>query len=139
MPLLRYRETLHFEEADLQPLEDLLHKLIAGISKALFEIAQFAPERLDIYRAPGQPTPRPNPSLNLARSGEQVNSDDDRLFRNNTTGRPWPRPGLNASRRKPTLDGSSQPSESQLSGFVPNSRYRPQAAASHLQKQTFNV
>ena len=57
LPLLRYSETLHLEETDLRPLEKLLHRLIAGISKALFEIAQFTPDRLNVYKAPGQPPP----------------------------------------------------------------------------------
>jgi hypothetical protein len=52
MPMLQYSETLHLAESDLRPLEKLLHRLIALVSKALFEIAQYAPERLSVYKAP---------------------------------------------------------------------------------------
>jgi len=52
LPLLQYVESLYLEPAQCRSLEALLHKLINGISKALFSLAQSHPERLNIYKQP---------------------------------------------------------------------------------------
>jgi hypothetical protein len=51
-PLFNFKETLHLEEDELQPLEKLLHKLIYGISTTIFQIAQTNPTKLEIYKSP---------------------------------------------------------------------------------------
>ena len=58
MPMLQYSETLHLLESDMRPLERLLRMLLAQIAKALFDIAQSAPERLSVYKTPVQPARR---------------------------------------------------------------------------------
>ena len=52
MPHLQFNESLYLEREDLRPLEDLLRKLLAKTSKAIFILAQKAPDRLNVYRAP---------------------------------------------------------------------------------------
>jgi hypothetical protein len=52
VPCFQFNESLHLEQSDLRPLEDFLRKLVAATSKALFMLAQTAPERLNIYKAP---------------------------------------------------------------------------------------
>lgn len=56
LPLLQYAESLYIEAAQCRPLEALLHKLMAGISKALFALAQVEPERLNLYKQPNAPS-----------------------------------------------------------------------------------
>ena len=56
VPLLQYNEMLHLEETDLRPLEELLRMLTTKITKALFDIAQVAPDRLNVYKSPEQPS-----------------------------------------------------------------------------------
>jgi hypothetical protein len=51
VPYFQFNESLHLEQSDLRPLEDFLRKLVAATSKALFVLAQTAPERLNIYKA----------------------------------------------------------------------------------------
>jgi len=52
LPLLQFTESLYIEAAQCRPLETLLRKLIAGIGKALFALAQAEPERLNLYKQP---------------------------------------------------------------------------------------
>lgn len=52
LPLLQYVESLHIEPAQCRPLDELIRKLIAGINKALFNLAQVEPERLNLYKQP---------------------------------------------------------------------------------------
>lgn len=51
-PLLQFNESLYIEVAQCRPLEALLRKLIAGIGKGLFALAQAEPERLNLYKQP---------------------------------------------------------------------------------------
>jgi hypothetical protein len=52
LPLLQFTESLYIEAAQCRPLETLLRKLLAGIGKALFALAQAEPERLNLYKQP---------------------------------------------------------------------------------------
>lgn len=52
MPTFKFNETLHLNVSELRPLEALLRKLMSAVSLTLFKIAQVAPERLEVYRAP---------------------------------------------------------------------------------------
>jgi hypothetical protein len=52
MPHLQFNESLYLQREDLRPLEGLLRKLVAKTSKAIFMLAQQAPDRLNVYRAP---------------------------------------------------------------------------------------
>jgi len=52
LPLFQYVESLHIGEAQCRPLNALLRKLTSGISKALFKLAQTAPDRLNHYKQP---------------------------------------------------------------------------------------
>jgi hypothetical protein len=52
MPHIQYVESLHIQEEQCRPLEGLLRRLIRQISKAIFDLAQVAPDRLDLYRKP---------------------------------------------------------------------------------------
>ena len=61
LPLVQFTELLHIEAAQLRPLEALLHKLIAGISEALFSLAQAEPERLNVYKRPDVENPEVQP------------------------------------------------------------------------------
>lgn len=56
LPLFQYVESLHIKEAHCRPLETLLRKLTSSISKALFELAQAAPDRLTLYKQPDAPS-----------------------------------------------------------------------------------
>lgn len=55
MPLLQFTESLYIEASQCRPLEALLRKLIAGIGKAVFTLAQAEPERLNLYKQPNAP------------------------------------------------------------------------------------
>jgi hypothetical protein len=63
LPLFQYVESLHIEEAQCRPLEALLRKLTSRISKAIFELAQTAPSRLNLYKQPDPRAQRLNPSI----------------------------------------------------------------------------
>lgn len=52
IPLFKFNETLHLNVSELRPLEALLGKLMHAVTHTLFKIAQVAPERLDVYKAP---------------------------------------------------------------------------------------
>lgn len=52
LPQLQFIESLYIKETQCRPLEELLRKLIAGICKALFALAQVEPERLNLYKQP---------------------------------------------------------------------------------------
>lgn len=52
LPFFHYVESLYIEEAQCKPLEELLRKLIGGISKALFQLAQDYPDWLNRYKQP---------------------------------------------------------------------------------------
>lgn len=51
-PLFNFKETLHLEQGELRPLEELLRKLIHGISTTIFQISQTNPTKLEIYKSP---------------------------------------------------------------------------------------
>jgi hypothetical protein len=52
LPQLQFIESLYIKETQCRPLEALLRKLIAGICKALFALAQAEPKRLNLYKQP---------------------------------------------------------------------------------------
>lgn len=56
LTLFQYVESLYIEEAHCRPLEALLRKLRSSIDKALFDLAQVAPDRLNFYRHPDAPS-----------------------------------------------------------------------------------
>lgn len=52
LPHFRFRETLYLTEADAQSLELLLRKLLDGVARAVFQIAQVSPERVNVRKTP---------------------------------------------------------------------------------------
>lgn len=50
LPHLRFRETLYLTEDDVRSLEILLRKLHDGVARAVFQIAQLSPERVNVRR-----------------------------------------------------------------------------------------
>ena len=55
MPAIFFQESLHLDQEEVQAFIALLTKFVRAISTKLFELAQVQPERLDIYKSPGQP------------------------------------------------------------------------------------
>jgi hypothetical protein len=51
-PLFRFRETLYLTEGDARALEVLLRKLLDGVTRAVFQIAQVSPERFNVRKTP---------------------------------------------------------------------------------------
>jgi hypothetical protein len=52
LPILRFQETLFLNRDELRPLEALLRKLMHGVTRFLFTVAQSKPNRLDVYKTP---------------------------------------------------------------------------------------
>lgn len=53
IPALVFQESLRLDPAEVDELEALLHKLIHGLTVTIFAIAQSQPERLNVYKLPG--------------------------------------------------------------------------------------
>lgn len=53
LPVLLFQESLRLGLRETEELVALLHKLIRALSEAIFSIAQLQPERLNVYKAPG--------------------------------------------------------------------------------------
>ena len=52
LPVLLFQESLRLEPAEVQDLQTLLRKLVHGVAKTLFALAQSQPERLNVYKLP---------------------------------------------------------------------------------------
>lgn len=52
LPVLLFQETLRLDPAEVEELQALLRKLIRGVGKTVFSIAQSQPERLNVYKMP---------------------------------------------------------------------------------------
>lgn len=53
LPVLMFNESLRLNEEEVNALRSLLRKLILGLSKSLYALAQMQPERLNFYKTPG--------------------------------------------------------------------------------------
>jgi hypothetical protein len=53
-PHLQFSESLELTEVEAQKIERLLHKLMNGIAKVTFEVAQSEPTRLERYKIPAR-------------------------------------------------------------------------------------
>lgn len=53
LPLLLFQESLRLESGETEELVALLRKLIRALSETIFAIAQRQPERLNVYKTPG--------------------------------------------------------------------------------------
>ena len=52
LPVLLFQESLRLEPAEVEELQTRLRKLVHGIAKTLFALAQSRPERLNVYKLP---------------------------------------------------------------------------------------
>jgi hypothetical protein len=53
IPVLVFQESLRLDPAEVDELEALLRKLIHGLTVTIFAIAQSQPERINVYKLPG--------------------------------------------------------------------------------------
>jgi hypothetical protein len=53
-PQVQFEERLEFERNEVLSIEALLRKLIAGVGKLIFDVAQHEPERLEARRVPAR-------------------------------------------------------------------------------------
>jgi hypothetical protein len=53
LPVLLFQESLRLESRETEELVALLRKLIRALSETIFSIGQLQPERLNVYKAPG--------------------------------------------------------------------------------------
>lgn len=52
LPLLIFQEFLRLDAVEVQEMQDVLRKLVRGLAKMIFALAQSEPDRLNIYKLP---------------------------------------------------------------------------------------